>query len=95
MASVGFVGDNVAHDEGSAADWAGDPIAWTEGKGDAGFDDWKLEVLGTTAEDGKIADCCEEVVEATAASVWLPWPTDISEEETEERREGKKVSQFM
>lgn len=94
MTSFDFMGDNVAQDDGSAADCAGDPTPCIEGNGDAGFDDWKLVELGTAFVGGRTPDC-DEVAEATAATVWLPWPTGVSAEETEERRDGKKASQFM
>ena len=34
-----LTGDKVAQDDCSIADCEGEPIAWTEGNGDAGFDD--------------------------------------------------------
>ena len=89
-----FIGDKAAPDDGSVADWAGDPIPWTEGLGDAGFEDWKVEEMGIVFEDGNIPDC-DKLVEETAGTDWLPWAIEISAEETEERREGKNVSQRM
>lgn len=92
--SEDLTGDKATQGDGSVADCAGELIPWTEGNGDAGFDDWKVEELWIVLEDGNIPDG-DKLVDETEVTAWFPWPTDISAEETEERRDGKNVSQFM
>lgn len=89
-----LTGDIAEQGDASIVDWAGDPIAWIEGNGDVGFDDWKLDGLVIALVDGSTPDC-DKLVDGTADTAWGPWLTDISAEETEERRDGKNVSQLM
>lgn len=52
-----------------------------------------MEVDATVVEEGSNPDV--KLAEETAADGRLAWLADISVDETEERREGKKESQFM
>lgn len=92
--SGNLTGDIVVPGDGSIIDCVGDPMPWADVKGDAGFEGWKLHVLGITFDGGIVPDCSKPEDDMEGMDL-LAWPIEVSADETDERRDGKRVSQLM